>query len=508
MAFAFVALTTLTIVEVSLRAAGFAYRVHQNRAFGLSPADENAVRIVCLGESTTANGGRDSYPSQLERVLNERGGGRRFRVFNEGLPGRDTATIASRLLLNLERYRPQAVVTMMGINDRPGMPIFDPSHAPDESAGRRVRSLRVVSLARVVASRVRTLASRPAPVTAEAARSTTAGSSEPDPQELNRRALGGELGDGPDPTASDDPQELAAAAYRVLNRGEPERAESLLRRAVSLAPGDARAQFRLGELLCGLERFDEGAATLERARALDPRDAEIGFSLANCYREGRRYDRAEPVYRATIALAPTDPWPRIDLAIAYTEQHRFAECETTLEEAIAASPTTDEAYLRLADCHWAEAEYREAIGAMDRLIAVNPRNDRAYGQAARSYQALGDAATAARYLARANQARLASILPATVANYRWIARTLHERGVRHVAVQYPARPRDLLEAVLGDAPDVAVVDDEAIFKDAIDRFGYDAIFENRFAGDFGHGTARGNRILAENVAATILAMFP
>ena len=41
------------------------------------------------------------------------------------------------------------------------------------------------------------------------------------------------------------------------------------------------------------------------------------------------------------------------------------------------------------------------------------------------------------------------------------------------------------------------------FKQAIKTHGYDAIFTDSFAGDFGHCTPRGNEILANQVAKVI-----
>ncbi len=52
---------------------------------------------MCLGESTTALGGRYSYPRQLENVLNERNTGIKFSVINKGIAATDTTMIASLL---------------------------------------------------------------------------------------------------------------------------------------------------------------------------------------------------------------------------------------------------------------------------------------------------------------------------------------------------------------------------------------------------------------------------
>ena len=51
---------------------------------------------------------------------------------------------------------------------------------------------------------------------------------------------------------------------------------------------------------------------------------------------------------------------------------------------------------------------------------------------------------------------------------------------------------------------IVFVDNERIFKKAIQEKGYEVYFWDNFAGDFGHCTPKGNRLLAENIARTIL----
>ena len=48
------------------------------------------------------------------------------------------------------------------------------------------------------------------------------------------------------------------------------------------------------------------------------------------------------------------------------------------------------------------------------------------------------------------------------------------------------------------------MDNKEVFKEALKNGSYEDYFEDRFAGDFGHCTGKGNYILAENVAKSIL----
>jgi hypothetical protein len=56
---------------------------------------------------------------------------------------------------------------------------------------------------------------------------------------------------------------------------------------------------------------------------------------------------------------------------------------------------------------------------------------------------------------------------------------------------------------MDDAHDVVFIDNETVFREAVSRDGYDAVFVDRFAGDFGHGTRRGNELIARNLLETV-----
>ena len=110
-------LLSAIIIEISLRGAGFIYLSLQEHSNIEYLMQKNRYRIMCIGDSNTALGGRYSYPRQLERILNERVSGIQFAVINKGIPGANTGLIISQLKDNLDKYQPHMVVVMMGTND-------------------------------------------------------------------------------------------------------------------------------------------------------------------------------------------------------------------------------------------------------------------------------------------------------------------------------------------------------------------------------------------------------
>ena len=97
-----------------------------------------------------------------------------------------------------------------------------------------------------------------------------------------------------------------------------------------------------------------------------------------------------------------------------------------------------------------------------------------------------------------------SYCPDTKKNYEKIYHLTQKENISLIAMQYPMRDVSQLKKMLTSFKDIIFVDNEINFKNAVTQNGYDKYFTDMFAGDFGHATAEGNRLLAENVAQTIL----
>ena len=153
---------SLLCLELLVRGAAGASRSRQDRVNRASLAQGGSVRILCVGESTTAGIGaapEDSYPFQLGEILNARG--LPVSVVNAGRNGADSSLILAGLEAELERYRPDVVVAMMGINDARGMAPADSLFAGSRASWPRLKSLRLIPLLGEALARRRAEASSP-----------------------------------------------------------------------------------------------------------------------------------------------------------------------------------------------------------------------------------------------------------------------------------------------------------------------------------------------------------
>jgi lysophospholipase L1-like esterase len=88
--------------------------------------DENSVplktrKILCLGDSFTFGLGADkgySYPEQLGKLLDKQFGRGIFTVLNGGIPGCTSSIVSKHLQEFINKFHPEAVIVMAGLNDR------------------------------------------------------------------------------------------------------------------------------------------------------------------------------------------------------------------------------------------------------------------------------------------------------------------------------------------------------------------------------------------------------
>ena len=108
---------------------------------------------------------------------------------------------------------------------------------------------------------------------------------------------------------------------------------------------------------------------------------------------------------------------------------------------------------------------------------------------------------------KANKLILQYYDPTLCYNYRKLNDIVTKRRVKLLCVQYPMRSMEPLKRIFQDKNDIIFVDNEKVFKEAVKRDGYTEYFDDMFGGDFGHCTARGNHLLAENIAKAILKEY-
>ncbi len=525
----------LIALEITLRLVGFGFLAMQDRRNRRAVERGGAYTVLCIGESITAMGGPDAYPVQLEKVLDGRGGGVDFSVINGGIPSSNSTQLLDELEANLDRYQPDLVVAMMGANDnQPGSGSSAIPYDGDVPVSERTGFPYWLKTYRLARQALHTLDRAAAPP-------LMAAGTLPGTGEIVCPVQCEPLADVPGAGDEHDVCVDVERAWNIAQDGQPEDAESRLRKALDRHPESSHVHVGLAGVLIQLGEFDEAETLLVAATSLDPGLASAWSELAALYSLTRRWNHAERAFRAGLRAEPGRLACETGLGHVLVELGRCNDAVDILERAVAAFPEDVGVYHDLGTClervgreaDAAEA-YRQAIELsapvywfdpalerwtelMDRLgrgdeveplfaevLAARPRDDALLGKLASHYRRVGDRAAADRLLADAREQRALHYCPLTRTNYQRLHSTTRARGITLVAAQYPRRDVALLRRMFDDPTGVLFAGDPEAFERELARSSFDAVFEDDCYGDFGHGTWRGNQLLAEGIATVIL----
>jgi len=524
---------TFVILEIGLRLGGFVLTSIQEHRNEASVAKKGSYTILCLGESTTAN----QYPVFLGDMLNSSGAGLEFNIIDKGRPGITTDVILSGLEANLDKYRPDMVISMMGINDDIAHAIFSVNTYSRSISF--VESLKTCKLIRLlclhISSKMKSIKS---------CRTSAGKSASQDPhikndgESLNEKML-----------KYKKSIELNPKNYRAyidlgdiyMGQCKYQEAEKTYNKAVELDPKNVNAYNRLVKIYNNQCRFQDAETAYKKVIELDPKNLEAYICLAGLYKNQRKYQEAAAVCEKIIELDQRNYNAYISLGDNYTKMKKYQEAETAFKKAIEIDPKNSAAYMHMGDaytilCKYPESEaayrksaelssdsgkhisytalgdacarqgkFQEAEEAHKKALGLNSAWDvKVYGKIAELYKKMGDTARAMEYVRKGKES-VSGRQRSRIENYHKLKDILDERGIRYVCVQYPTRNVEPLKKIFeGQSDNIVFVDNEKIFKDALKSAAYEDYFRDRFAGDFGHCTEKGNRLLAQNIADKIL----
>jgi len=410
-------LLLLALIEAGLRLGGFIFLSAQNYRNRIPAKQENSYLIMCLGESTTALGGRAAYPAQLEEALNRKNPGIKFKVLNKGVPGTNSARILSQLEENLDAYDPDMVVAMIGVNDAV-LAIY--GNASGSKKNKWISSLKVCNLAGFICGNL-----------------------------INKLKESG--------------------IDEIMKTGKLWGVrEAILKKALTA--------------LQGKEGYEE---------------------LASIYVLEGDLNKAERCFKEYLKHYPLDSKAYGQLGWMNAVEKDLPEAEHCFKKFLETNSGNDWAYAELGLVYAEEGKNPEAEEAFKKAIDLNPDNDRAHNGLARLYADTGRKEAAEEYFKKTNRT-WERCLPQLASNYLKIKEILDKRKIKLICVQYPMRNAELLKNIFEGSSGAIIVDNGKIFKEAVEKGTYGEYFIDKFAGDFGHCTEKGNRLLAENIADTII----
>jgi tetratricopeptide (TPR) repeat protein len=299
------------LLEIGLRLEGFIFLSLQKQRNTLSIKQKGTYRIMCLGESTTALGGRDSYPFQLGEVLNQENTGIKFSVINEGIPGIDTQYILARLEDNLNKYKPDMVITMMGAGDG---------------------EVRVLSEGTLVSKFEIFLANFKIYKLTEQLRlhiATKAKEAKIYNQKENKKMFIAQLNS-------------PAAKIKSIP------SEEELKINLKLNPREDNACVELGKIYIRQWKWPQAEELFKKALELNSRNDGAYVGLGEGYLHQRKFTQSEDSFKKALELNRHNEHIYTELSWCYKRQGKFSQAEDLLKRAINLNPKNDLAYGGLA----------------------------------------------------------------------------------------------------------------------------------------------------------------
>jgi tetratricopeptide (TPR) repeat protein len=525
------------LLEVAMRIGGLAISVLQEHRNRLSLKQHGAFRILCLGESTTAWGGKDSYPAQLEGILNRMNLGVNVSVINKGIHANNSARILSELKRNLDTYSPDIVITMMGINDNDNEFIAAYTGVSANKIMVYFKQLRVYRLLQLLRLHaVQKLkeagvhsAERDVPIRLETLFF---------PLFLNiHEGLPKGFAEGASPAY----REYEECMKSLVSQGTRKTLQERLKETIEAHPGNPWGYLGLGRCYWFQGKRSEAEDLFREAEKRAQKNEWIYFAIAHCYIPLKDYEKNEQIIKKAIEANPGSPWGYVGsgwyyngrgdyakaeemfrkalaidpansiayslLADSYRSRKLYAEAEDLYAKAIEAQPHQPLGYIELGNYYWAQKKHDKMKEVVQRGVALCAPNDRLYGFLVSYYREAGEYALAEAYAQKADNLRLQYYNPITRYNYQQLREILAARGIKLICMQYPLRNLQALKRMFDSEDGITFVDNESLFRNVLRQGAYSDYFDDIFAGDFGHCSPKGNRLLAENAARVIVKEY-
>ncbi len=123
---------------------------------------------------------------------------------------------------------------------------------------------------------------------------------------------------------------FSALGTVLVGQGSDSLGFRMLREAVGMDPGNARAWGNLGAMQIHVGQFSDAYNSLREAKQLAPRSPEVAFNLAIYFARSGEPSQAIDAYRQAIALKPEMEEAYIGLARVLVEDNQFAEARGVL----------------------------------------------------------------------------------------------------------------------------------------------------------------------------------
>ncbi|MBN2037482.1 MAG: tetratricopeptide repeat protein [Chitinispirillaceae bacterium] len=154
--------------------------------------------------------------------------------------------------------------------------------------------------------------------------------------------------------------------------GELKKADRALAMAVTIAPNDYCARFRLARTQQQLGEHNAAIVSYNEAVRIRPDAAEAWIEIGNEYATTADHEKAVEAFTKATLLVPDQPLLWYNLGISLEALSRFAEAENALSKAVEFLPDHWEAHFALGRAESAQQLAQQAIASFSNVVEFNP----------------------------------------------------------------------------------------------------------------------------------------
>jgi tetratricopeptide (TPR) repeat protein len=175
---------------------------------------------------------------------------------------------------------------------------------------------------------------------------------------------------------ADRPEAHLNLALLFAGKGQIDRAEAELQRAISIDPGFAPAAVNLADLYRERDREAEGEALLSTALRHSPNDASLLNALGLLMVRQKKNTRALELLGAAAHSDPASARYAYVYAVALHDSGRTSDALNVLEDSIKSHPYDRDTLAALADCWNKAGDHSRALSYAQRLNHLDAKMDR------------------------------------------------------------------------------------------------------------------------------------
>ena len=480
----------LLILELSLRGYGY-YLANWNKFTYIKTKQTNELRILALGESMT-NSGVNPYPQQLQDILsNNPKIEKEINVINGGAVGSSSRDIVKNIESYLDQYNPDIVVVMTGINEDSKVDYNQWANINQEDHLNKIKTIKLIKyLYQNLKNKLSILIDNiniPYAYAVETnvdniinyiSKKVSEYENQYDQSETQTESI---LKNKLNNTIDNEEKVYMELCdyYASVNKIEKLIISAL--KAISINPNNFYAYRILSDDLTGILSFEEKEALLLKSLELGANDIGSYIHLGRLYSNNG------------------------DVSLLKKNTYKEKELEV-YKKGLEKHPDSTELWFWLGKYYYWHGNLEEAEATYIKTLSLN-NSDNA-NRSADIYQILANIYQKQNRNIDEEKALDMAMQSSEVLenNLPIIAEILNKRGIRLIVMQYPLRDINILKNIL-KGYEVTYVDNKNSFEEAIKKEGIEKIFIDLFAGDFGHCTPLGNRIMANSVAEVIIEEF-